>query len=138
MSVGRLDHVAIEVGELDLFIDRLVATGGMRLLRRGTAKRTGQRLAMVGDATGMKLELIENPGTPVPRYLHVAFRSPDVEQSLAALVAKGWRHDRGPFRLEEAKAQSALVSDVNGFEVQVLAYDPSSPDIVEWTEGDPD
>ena len=135
MSVGRLDHIAIEVADLDGFIDKLIATGGMRLLRRGTAKRTGQRLAMVGDAMGVKFELIENPATPAPRYLHVAFRSPDVAQSLAGLVDRGWRHERGPFALEEAKAQSGLVSDGNGFEVQVLTYDPASPDIVEWTEG---
>jgi len=133
-----MDHVAIEVADLDKFIDQLVATGGMRLLRRGAAKRTGQRLAMVGDATGMKLELIENPGIPAPRYLHIAFRTADVAQSLSALVAKGFQHERGPFMLEEAKAQSGLVSDGKGFEVQVLTYDPASPDIVEWAEGEAD
>jgi len=136
MSVGRIDHVAIEVSDLDRFIDQLVATGGMRLLRRGSAKRTGQRLAMVGDAMGMKFELIENPAATAPRYLHVAFRTADVAQSLASLAERGWRHERGPFRLEEAKAQSGLVSDGNGFEVQVLTYDSDSPDIVEWAEGE--
>lgn len=132
MTVGRLDHIAIEVADLDHFIDQLEATGGMRLLRRGTAKRTGQRLAMVGDQRGMKLELIENPATPAPRYLHVAFRSADVLRALAGLVAAGFRHERGPFPLEEAKAESGLVSDGKGFEVQVLSYAPDSPDIVEW------
>ncbi len=137
MSVGRIDHIALEVADIDLFIAKLVATGGMRLLRRGTAKRTGQRLAMIGDAMGMKFELIENTATQMPRYLHVAFRSPDVAQSLAGLVDRGWHHERGPFALDEAKAQSGLVSDGKGFEVQVLTYDPASPDIVEWTEGQP-
>jgi hypothetical protein len=132
MSVGRLDHIALEVADLDRFIEQLEATGGMRLLRRGTAKRTGQRLAMVGDQMGMKLELIENPQTAVPHYLHIAFRSGDVRGALAGLVAAGWRHERGPFPLEEAKAESGLVSDGKGFEVQVLSYAPDSPDIVEW------
>ncbi len=62
MNLERLDHVAIEVSDLDYYVEQLVRTGGMKLLRRATAKRSGTRMAMVGDPTGMKLELIENRG----------------------------------------------------------------------------
>jgi catechol 2,3-dioxygenase-like lactoylglutathione lyase family enzyme len=41
MKLGRMDHVAIEVADLDARIERLCRTGGMRLLRRGTNKRSG-------------------------------------------------------------------------------------------------
>ena len=41
MNLTKIDHVAIEVADLDYYIERLVGTGGMRLLRRATAKRTG-------------------------------------------------------------------------------------------------
>jgi predicted enzyme related to lactoylglutathione lyase len=134
MKLQRMDHVAIEIADLDARIERLCATGGMRLLRRGTNKRSGQRLAMVGDATGMKLELIENPDAHVPRFSHLAFRSADVDAALASLSEQGWNHLRGPNDLPEAEARSILVNDGDGLELQVLAYAPTSPDIIEWKD----
>ena len=137
MTLAKLDHVAIEVGDLDYYIERLVATGAMKLLRRSTAKRTGTRMAMVGDPTGMKLELIESKDAArtVPRFLHIAFRSSDVDAAARALADNGWKWERGPVDLEEAQARSVLLSDNRGFELQVLTYRPTSPDIVEWSDG---
>jgi predicted enzyme related to lactoylglutathione lyase len=132
MKLGRMDHVAIEVSDLEARIERLCRTGGLKLLRRGFNKRTGERLAMVGDGTGMKLELIENPEAKVPRFVHVAFRAGDVQDALALLQEQGWEHLRGPNDLAEAQARSALFQDPDGFELQVLSYAPTSPDIVEW------
>jgi hypothetical protein len=133
MSLDRLDHVAIEVADLDYYVELLVRTGGMKVLRRATAKRTGARMAMVGDPTGMKLELIENRDTAgAPRFLHVAFRSGDVDAAARSLEDKGWTWQRGPIDLEEAQARSVLLSDNGCFELQVLTYRPTSPDIVEW------
>jgi predicted enzyme related to lactoylglutathione lyase len=136
MKLGRMDHVAIEVSDLDARIERLCKTGGMRLLRRGTNKRSGERLAMVGDGTGMKLELIENPQAREPRFLHVAFRSGDVDAALTSLEEQGWQKLRGPIDLAEAGARSVLLNDGDGFELQVLSYAPTSPDIIEWTDAD--
>lgn len=135
MALSRLDHVAIEVADFDALIERLVATGGMRLLRRGTARRTGARMAMVGDPTGMKLELIENPEAHEPRYLHVAFRSNDVDGALDALTALGWQKMGGPNDLPPAEARTGRVKGPDGFELQVLTYQPTSPDVVEWAAG---
>jgi catechol 2,3-dioxygenase-like lactoylglutathione lyase family enzyme len=132
MKLERMDHVAIEVADLDERIERLCKTGGMRLLRRGTNKRSGERLAMVGDATGMKLELIENKSLTEPRFLHIAFRASDLDGAQASLEANGWHKTRGPIDLSEAQAQSILMNDADGFELQLLAYAPTSPDIVEW------
>jgi predicted enzyme related to lactoylglutathione lyase len=136
MNLERLDHVAIEVVDLDCYIEQLVRTGGMKVLRRATAKRSGARMAMVGDRTGMKLELIENRDVAggVPRFLHVAFRSSDVDAAARSLVGKGWKWERGPIDLEEAQARSVLLSDNGGFELQVLTYRPTSPDILEWSD----
>jgi Glyoxalase/Bleomycin resistance protein/Dioxygenase superfamily len=136
MNLERLDHVAIEVADLDYYVDELVRTGGMKLLRRATVKRTGARMAMVGDPTGMKLELIENRNAAggAPRFRHVAFRSGDVDAAARSLVGKGWRWERGPIDLEEAQARSVLLSDDGGFELQVLTYRPTSPDIEEWSD----
>jgi len=137
MTLVRLDHVAIEVADLDYYIEQLVATGGLRLVRRATAKRTGTRMAMIGDPTGMRLELIENPNAAerAPRFLHIAFRSSDVDAAARSLVGKGWKLERGPIDLEEAQARSVLLSDNRGFKLQVLTYRPTSPDIVEWSVG---
>jgi predicted enzyme related to lactoylglutathione lyase len=138
MTLARLDHVAIEVADLDYYIEQLVATGGMKLLRRATARRSGARMAMIGDPTGMKLELIENRDTTatVPRFLHLAFRSSDVDATARSLVDKGWKWERGPIDLKEAQARSVLLSDNRGFELQVLTYQPTSPDIAEWSDGE--
>jgi predicted enzyme related to lactoylglutathione lyase len=136
MNLEKLDHVAIEVVDLDYYIALLVGTGGMRLLRRATARRTGTRMAMVGDPTGMKLELIENKdaATGIPHFLHIAFRCRDVDVAVTSLLDKGWKCERGPIDLEEAQARSLIVSDSRGFELQVLTYQPTSPDIAEWSE----
>lgn len=135
MTLTRLDHVAIEVVDLEHCIEQLVATGGMKLLRRATAKRTGARMALLGDPTGMKLELIENRDAAgeALRFLHIAFRSGDVDAAARTLVGKGWKWERGPIDLEEAQARSVLLSNNRGFELQVLMYQPTSPDIVEWS-----
>jgi hypothetical protein len=85
----------------------------------------------------MKLELIENKdaaGT-TPCFLHVAFRSSDVDATARLLAEKGWKWERGPIDLEEAQARSVLLSDNRGFELQVLTYQPNSPDIAEWSDG---
>ena len=134
MKLERLDHVALEVADLDARIERLCKTGGMRLLRRGFNKRSGERLAMVGDATGMKLELIENTALSAPRFLHIAFRSSDLDGAQASLEANGWHKTRGPIELAEAQARSILMNDEDGFELQLLDYAPTSPDIIEWED----
>lgn len=133
MKLERMDHVALEVPDLDAMIERLCRTGAMRLLRRGFNKRTNERLAMVGDPVGMKLELIESKDAPAPRFAHIAFRSRDVDAALTSLVGQGWNHLRGPNDLAEAEARSVLLDDGAGLELQVLAYAPTSPDIIEWT-----
>jgi hypothetical protein len=136
MNLERLDHVAIEVTDLDYYVEQLVKTGGMKLLRRATAKRTGTRMAMIGDPTGVKLELIENRDAAggTPRFLHVAFRSDDVDAAARLLMGQGWKWERGPIDLDEAQARSVLLSDSGGFELQVLTYQPTSPDIAEWSD----
>ena len=53
-----IDHVALEVDDLDERVLRLEAAG-LRVLRHGTRYSTGQRIVMMGDGTGNKLELIE-------------------------------------------------------------------------------
>jgi hypothetical protein len=95
MNLEKFDHIAIEVIDLDYYLARLVGTGSMRLLRRATAKRTGTRMAMVGDPTGMGLIENKDAAIGVPRSLDVAF---------------------GRFQpLSKSDARSVIVSDNQSF-----------------------
>jgi CTP:molybdopterin cytidylyltransferase MocA len=75
----------------------IVGTGGMRLPRRATAKRTGTRMTMVGDPTGMRLELIENKdaATGVARSLNVAFGQSDVDGAVTSLLDRAGNASAG-------------------------------------------
>ena len=74
--VTIIDHVALEVEDFDERVRRLEAAG-LRVLRHGTRYSTGQRIVMMGDGTGSKLELIEGkPGQdagagPAPVFAHL-------------------------------------------------------------------
>jgi catechol 2,3-dioxygenase-like lactoylglutathione lyase family enzyme len=135
MTNPRLDHVAIEVPDLDAYVAKLTGTGVMRLLRHG-ATRNGQRIAMLGDGQGGKLELIEKTTLAEPGFVHVAFRYDDADGARADLLEQGWHEKRGLHELAAAQARTALLSDISGFDLQVIAYQPTSPDIVEWAPGD--
>ena len=110
MTLDRLDHVAIEVDDLDAYVAKLTLTGGLRVLRRGTAVATGARIALLGDRVGMKIELVENGSATGGRFLHVAFRSNDVDAAVdrrrrTRLGRRAWpQPDRGgqsPQRLSQ-------------------------------------
>jgi catechol 2,3-dioxygenase-like lactoylglutathione lyase family enzyme len=135
MNNTRLDHVAIEVPDLDAYVAKLTGTGVMRLLRHG-ATRNGQRIAMLGDGQGGKLELIEKTTLAEPCLAHVAFRYDDADTARADLLEKGWQEKNGLRDLAAAQARTALLGDGSGLDLQVIAYQPTSPDIVEWAPGD--
>lgn len=134
-GLGRLDHVAIEVPDLDRHVALLVGTGALRLIRLG-ATRNGQRIALLGDGAGGKIELIEDAGLQGPRFAHVAFRSACVKNALTALAERSWQVKREPHDLAAAQARTALLTDGSGFDLQVISYKPTSPDIVELSADD--
>jgi len=135
MTVGRIDHFALGVPDIEAAIARFARVGGLRLIRRGTVGRSGSPMAMIGDGTGMKIELIETgPGT-APALLHIAFRSDDVADDVGTLRDNGeLTLLRGPNALPSAAALSALFSDGEGLELQIIQYEAGSPDIVEWAD----
>jgi predicted enzyme related to lactoylglutathione lyase len=132
MPLNKIDHVAIEVPALDTLIDQFVSTGGLRLLRRGTATATGARIAMLGDRNGVKIELIENPAATSLRFLHIAYESSDVDASIKEAEQNGWSLERGPVEIAAAKARSAFMGDTKGFEFQILTYAADSRDTKPW------
>ncbi len=132
MTLAKLDHVAIWVPNLEQSIAIFVRTGGLRLLRQGTVRATGAKLAMLGDRTGMKIELIEIPDTNALQFLHLAFQTDDVDASIQQAETNGWTVGHGPDEIAAAKARSAFLADADGFEFQVLSYAADSPDTRTW------
>jgi catechol 2,3-dioxygenase-like lactoylglutathione lyase family enzyme len=127
-TIGQIDHVALGVHDLDERIAFLTGTLGMTLKRIGTYVRTGGRIAMIADAAGFKLELIELPDEE-PGFQHVAYRVEDVDAAYAHLLDEGCSSIRGPHPIAAAKAQTALVKDEAGLQIQVIKYEPDSPDL---------
>ena len=127
----RFDHVAIEVNDFDGRVQALVNNLGMVLIRHGIRYSTGQRIAMLGDETGVKIELIESDAHQ-PTFAHVAFRADAaeaVDEAEAGLVEVGWSTVNPVHDLAAAKARTTLVTDRGGLHVQVIAYEPDSPDL---------
>jgi catechol 2,3-dioxygenase-like lactoylglutathione lyase family enzyme len=127
-TIGQLDHVALGVHDMDERIAFLTGTLGMTLKRMGTHFKSGGRIAMIADANGFKLELIELPNE-TPGLQHVAYRVEDVDAAYGRLVEEGCTGIRGPHELAAAKAVTALVEDPSGLQVQVIKYAPDSPDL---------
>lgn len=132
-----IDHVALEVDDLDERVRRLEAAG-LRVLRHGTRYSTGQRIVMMGDGTGNKLELIESdPGDKedganrAPVFAHLALGTDDADDAHRRLQAAGYQSRSEPHDLAAARARSALL-DSGGFPVQVISYADDSPDAVTW------
>jgi len=124
---ARLDHVALGVADFDERLRFLEETLGFTLRRLGTNVRTGGRIAMVGHPDeAVKIELIESPEQQ--GFLHLAVHVDDVGAEFDRLTRAGLTPVRPPFRLEAAKADSALLKDDAGWMIQIVHYDPDSPD----------
>jgi len=125
-----LDHVALAVPDLEAAVGRHVALLGHRVLRRGTHVVTGAGIAMLAGVDGAKVELIEGSD---PDLAHVAYRAADraaLDAAHARLCAAGYAELSAPFRLEPARAWTSFVRDPAGHRVQLVVYDPDSPDLV--------
>ena len=139
-----IDHVALEVDDIDERVRRLEAAG-LRVLRHGTRYSTGQRIVMMGDGTGSKLELIESEpgrvgegggGGGAPVFAHLALRTDDADDAHRRLQAAGFESRSEPHDLAAARARSALLDSGGGLRVQVISYADDSPDAVTWDRGE--
>lgn len=125
-TLRGLDHVALGVPNLDLGIDIFVRSCGMKLLYTNIVPASGRRMAMLHDAAGKKLELIERPGDDIADFRHIAFRADDADEAHQALLAQGWHTKREPHDLPRAGARTALLNGY-GFDLQVISYADPPP-----------
>ncbi len=129
----RIDHVALEIPRFDEHLALLTEHLGLRIVREGRRYSTGQRIVMVTDDHGFKLELIEatpdgDTGHATEVFQHLAVRADDVAATHADLLATGATEQRPPHRLDAARADTSLVR-LGDLAVQVVHYDPDSPDL---------
>ncbi|MCC6455352.1 MAG: VOC family protein [Caldilineaceae bacterium] len=124
-----MDHIALGVEDMDERIDYFTRVMGLQLKRTGTRHSTGSRIALLADpVSGFKIELIET--LPDERgLLHLAFRVDDVNSAYENLLAQGFKSLRGPHTLAAAKAETALLEDPVAMQVQIINYQPDSPDL---------
>jgi methylmalonyl-CoA/ethylmalonyl-CoA epimerase len=130
VTVERVDHVAVEVGDLDARLAFLTGHLGMRVQREGRlTSDPSRRIAMVGDGHGFKLELVEAADRAAPdRLVHVAWRVDDVDRAHGELRAAGCAPITEPRRLDAAGSRTATVQPTTGVPIQLVAYDDDSPD----------
>jgi catechol 2,3-dioxygenase-like lactoylglutathione lyase family enzyme len=132
IELERIDHLALEVSDFDARLRAMTDDLGLECTRIG---RLGgdptRRIAMLRDATGFKIELVEAaPGTAAPTTLaHVAWRVADVAAAHDSLCATGYESIVAPRSIEAARAESALVRTPDGLSIQLIRYEPDSPDL---------
>ena len=124
----RLDHVAIQVPNLESAIELFTTLLGMKLKRIGVRHATGGRIALLSDGQGMKLELVEER-SPHLALLHLAHRVDDVAAGYRTLLKHGCTPVKEPLWLEAAQADFATVRHESGLEIQLVRYAPDSPDL---------
>lgn len=128
--INGLDHFALGVEELDERIQLFTEVMGLKLMRRGTRVSTGKGIAFLTDATtGFKVELIETEEAE-RGLVHLAFHVDDIDSAYDALVSRGLASLSGPHYISAAKADSALLEDETGLKIQLISYDPDSPDLL--------
>lgn len=126
--IGALDHVALGVRNMEERIAFLTGTLGMTVKRRGTHFKSGRPIVLVADSNGFKLELIEVDADE-PTLMHLAYRVEDVAAAYDRLLGEGCESIRGPHELKAARAETAIVQDASKLQVQIIKYQPDSPDL---------
>jgi methylmalonyl-CoA/ethylmalonyl-CoA epimerase len=97
---ARIDHIGVAVEDLDAAIALYEQTFGMALVHRETVEEQGVEAVLL-DVGENHVELLRplGPDTPVGKFLakkgpglhHVAYQTPDIDQTLSALKAAGVR-----------------------------------------------
>jgi hypothetical protein len=136
-----LDHVAVETSDIEADVAVLTRTLGMAEVRWGVHVRTGGRIAMLADRHGTKVELIE-AADPDGSLAHLAFEVPDVTAAARVAVAAGCLGELDLLRIPAAMASITQVRSTAGTALQLISYEPGSPDLTRpstdpATEGSP-
>jgi hypothetical protein len=86
--------------------------------------RAGPFALLADPASGLKLELGQSNDGQV-HFRHFGFRTDDVEGAHAALVDAGMAASEAPHRRDFARMYTSFLKQADGFEVQLVKYDPA-------------
>ena len=103
----KLDHIALQVKDLDRAIDFYTGRLGFRLLSRAVNAAQQEGYCFLEAEDGTRLELIQDlaaaftPPPPHPPYCpHVCFKSEDLGATMEMMEKAGIKVLRGPFVIE--------------------------------------
>ena len=112
-----LDHIALEVPDLDAQVERLLTAFGMV-----AQIRTEHFAVLVDSASDFKLEL-SSSGDGEIHVRHLGFRTDDVDAAHATLVAAGMETSEAPHRRDFAAMYTSYLEQPGGMDVQLVRYD---------------
>ena len=112
-----LDHIALNVPDLDAQVDRLVNEFGMVVESRMDF------FAVLSDpVTGLKFELGRSDDAAV-HFRHFGFCADDLDGAHAELVDAGMETIDAPHRRDFARMYTSYLKQDGGIEVQLVKYD---------------
>jgi catechol 2,3-dioxygenase-like lactoylglutathione lyase family enzyme len=112
-----LDHIAMQVPNLDEHVELLVNAFGM------VVKSRSEHFAVVVDpGSDFKFELSRSDDLEV-HVRHLGFRADDVDAAHVSLVAAGLEASAAPHRQEFAGMYTSYLRQPGGVEVQLVKYD---------------
>lgn len=135
---ARMDHVGLNVRDLDAMADWYVRAFGYRVQSRFTLAELDLRIVMLVDDDGRRFEVLSRSGgapglragTPVDAaatwgFGHVAFSVPDLAEAHARLLALGASDVFGPQPSPQAGSWFAYLHDPEGNLVELIGAAPA-------------
>ena len=117
MITPGLDHIALNVPDLDAQVDRLIGDFGMVVESRMDF------FAVLSDpVTGLKMELGRSDDGAV-HFRHLGFRADDLDGTHDELVGAGMGSNEAPHRRDFARMYTSYLAQEGGMEVQLVKYD---------------
>ena len=124
MITPGIDHIALNVPDLDAQIERLTTAMGLVV-----EHRFGD-FALISDPTnGLKLELGRSDDDQV-HFRHFGVRADDVDSAHQQLVETGMQTTEEPHRRDFAAMYTSFLHQQGCVDIQLVNYDlPAEPDI---------
>ena len=124
MITPGIDHIALNVPDLDAQIERLTTAMGLVV-----EHRFGD-FALISDPTnGLKLELGRSEDDQV-HFRHFGVRADDVDRAHQHLVDTGMETTEEPHRRDFAAMYTSFLHQQGCVDVQLVKYDlPAAPDV---------
>lgn len=116
-----IDHIALNVPDLDAQIDRLTTATGLVV-----EHRVGDFALISDPVTGLKLELGRSEDDQV-QFRHFGFRTDDVDRDHQHLVDTGMETTEPPHRRDFAAMYTAFLHQQGCADIQLVTYDRPAP-----------